>query len=117
MAELHQLGAAELATLYRRRDASPVEVVRAVIAHIERCEPTLHALYAFDPEAALAAARASEARWTNGRPLSAIDGVPGTLKENIASRGTPIPVGTAASLLAPAAEDAPPTARWREAGA
>jgi Asp-tRNA(Asn)/Glu-tRNA(Gln) amidotransferase A subunit family amidase len=88
-----------------------------VIAHVERSEPKLHALYAYDPERALAAARASEARWTDGQPLSAIDGVPGTLKENIATRGTPMPVGTAASLLTPAAEDAPPAARWREAGA
>jgi Asp-tRNA(Asn)/Glu-tRNA(Gln) amidotransferase A subunit family amidase len=117
MADLHQLGAAELAALYRRREASPVEVVRAVIAHIERCEPKLQALYAYDPEAALDAARASQARWTDGQPLSAIDGVPGTLKENIATRGTPVPVGTAASMLAPASEDAPPAARWREAGA
>src|SRR5215510_10500505 len=117
MAELHQLGAAELAALYRRREASPVEAVRAVVAHIERCEPKLQALYAYDPEAALAAARDSEARWRSGEPLSAIDGVPGTLKENIASRGTAVPVGTAASLLTPATEDAPPAARWREAGA
>ena len=117
MADLHQLDASELAALYRARKASPVEVVRAVIAHIERCEPKLQALYAYDPDAALSQARASEARWADGQPLSALDGVPGTLKENIASKGTPVPVGTAASLLTPAAEDAPPAARWREAGA
>ena len=117
MAELHQLDASALTALYRARTASPVEVLRAVLAHIERCEPKLQALYAFDPDAALAAARASEARWADGRPLSALDGVPGTLKENIATRGTPVPVGTAASLLTPAVEDAPPAARWREAGA
>jgi Asp-tRNA(Asn)/Glu-tRNA(Gln) amidotransferase A subunit family amidase len=117
MAELHQLDASQLTALYRARKASPVEAVRAVIAHIERVEPKLQALYAYAPEAALTAARASEARWTDGQPLSAIDGVPGTLKENIATRGTPVPVGTAASLLAPASEDAPPAARWREAGA
>ena len=117
MADLHQLDASELAALYRTRKASPVEVVRAVIAHIERCEPKLQALYAYDPDAALSQARASEARWADGQPLSALDGVPGTLKENIATRGTPVPVGTAASLLTPAAEDAPPAARWREAGA
>jgi Asp-tRNA(Asn)/Glu-tRNA(Gln) amidotransferase A subunit family amidase len=117
MAELHQLDASALAALYRARKASPVDVLRAVLAHIERCEPKLHALYAFDPVAALDAARASEARWADGKPLSALDGVPGTLKENIATRGTPVPVGTAASLLTPVAEDAPPAARWREAGA
>jgi Asp-tRNA(Asn)/Glu-tRNA(Gln) amidotransferase A subunit family amidase len=117
MAELHQLGAAELSALYRRRGASPVEVLRSVIAHVERCEPKLQALYAYDPEGALVAAHESEARWASAAPLSALDGVPGTLKENIASKGTPVPVGTAASLLTPAADDAPPAARWREAGA
>ncbi|MCW5661249.1 MAG: amidase [Burkholderiaceae bacterium] len=117
MADLHRLDASELTALYRARKASPVEAVRAVIAHIERSEPKLHALYAFDPDAALAAARASETRWADVQPLSALDGVPGTLKENIATKGTPVPVGTAASLLTPAAEDAPPAARWREAGA
>ncbi|HEU5295561.1 MAG TPA: amidase [Burkholderiaceae bacterium] len=117
MSELHQLCALELSALFRCREASPVEAVRAVIAHIERCEPKLQALYAYDPDAALTAARDSEARWATGTPLSAIDGVPGTLKENIASRGTPVPVGTAASLLTPAGDDAPPAARWREAGA
>jgi Asp-tRNA(Asn)/Glu-tRNA(Gln) amidotransferase A subunit family amidase len=117
MADLHQLGAAELAALYRRREVSPVEAVRSVIEHIERCEPKLQALSPYDPARAGAGARDSEARWTDGLPLSAIDGVPGTLKENIATRGTPMPVGTAASLLTPAAEDAPPAARWREAGA
>jgi Asp-tRNA(Asn)/Glu-tRNA(Gln) amidotransferase A subunit family amidase len=65
----------------------------------------------------LATARDSEARWLKGAPLSPIDGVPGTVKENSATRGTPMPLGTAASTLVPATEDAPPAARWNEAGA
>jgi len=117
MAELHQLSAVELSALYRRRQASPVEALRAVLAHIERCEPQIRALYAVDADAALRSAQASEARWAQGAPLSAIDGVPGTIKENIASKGTPVPLGTAATELVPAADDAPPVARWREAGA
>ncbi len=117
MAELHQLSAVELSALYRRRQASPVEALRAVLVHIERCEPQIRALYAADADAALRSAQASEARWAQGEPLSAIDGVPGTIKENIASKGTPVPLGTAATELLPAVEDAPPVARWREAGA
>jgi Asp-tRNA(Asn)/Glu-tRNA(Gln) amidotransferase A subunit family amidase len=116
MSELHQKSAAELSQLYRRREASPVDALRAVLAHIARHEPQLHALYASDPDAALAQARASEARWARGAPLSALDGVPGTIKENIASKGTPVPLGTAATELTPATADAPPVARWREAG-
>jgi Asp-tRNA(Asn)/Glu-tRNA(Gln) amidotransferase A subunit family amidase len=42
--------------------------------------------------------------------------VPVTIKENIATQGTPVPLGTAATELVPAAEDAPPAARLAEAG-
>jgi aspartyl-tRNA(Asn)/glutamyl-tRNA(Gln) amidotransferase subunit A len=116
MGELHALSAVELLEGYRHRAFSPVEVTQAVLAHIGRWEPQLCALYAFDPEAALEQARASEARWLKGEAL-ALDGLPLTLKENIATRGTPMPLGTAATVLAPATEDAPPAARMREAGA
>jgi aspartyl-tRNA(Asn)/glutamyl-tRNA(Gln) amidotransferase subunit A len=116
MAELHELSAAELSRLYATSEASPVEVAQAVIAHIARWEPQLCALYAYDPEGALGQARESEARWRAGRALSPIDGVPLTLKENIATKGVPLPAGTAATVLVPATEDAPPAARLREAG-
>jgi aspartyl-tRNA(Asn)/glutamyl-tRNA(Gln) amidotransferase subunit A len=117
MAELHELSAADLAAAFRSRALSPVQVARAVIAHIERWEPHLNATYAFDPEGALVMARASEARWARAEPRSALDGVPVTIKENIATRGVPVPLGTAASELRPAAADAPPAARLRAAGA
>ena len=116
MTELHTLGAAELAHAFAARQLSPVEVTQAVIAQIDRREPQLCALYAYDPDAALAQARASEARWAKGEPLSPIDGVPGTLKENIATQGCPMPAGSAATELIAMAADSPPAARWREAG-
>ena len=116
MSDLHALDATTLSKAYADHRLSPVEVTQAVIAQIERCEPKLCALYAYDPEAALAQARASEARWQRGAPLSPLDGVPGTLKENIATRGCAMPVGTAASDLTPLDWDAPPAARWKEAG-
>ncbi|HWK83205.1 MAG TPA: amidase [Caldimonas sp.] len=117
MTALHELAATELLALYRRRELSPVEATRAVLERVAAWEPHLHATYALDPDAALAQARASEARWLKGEPLGAIDGVPSMLKENIATLGTPMPLGTAATVLAPAAIDAPPAARMREAGA
>ncbi|HMO44749.1 MAG TPA: amidase [Rubrivivax sp.] len=117
MSGLHDLSAAELLALYAKREASPLEATRAVIAHIEAWEPHLRATYAFDPEGALAQARASEARWLEGQPQGRLDGVPTLLKENIATQGVPMPLGTAATELLPAAEDAPPAARLREAGA
>jgi Asp-tRNA(Asn)/Glu-tRNA(Gln) amidotransferase A subunit family amidase len=117
MAALHELGAAELHAAYATGTLSPVEVAQAVVAQVQRCEPQLHATYAFNADTALAMARASEARWQRGQPAGALDGVPVTIKENIATRGVPMPLGTAATLLQPAADDAPPAARLREAGA
>ncbi|HQQ70334.1 MAG TPA: amidase [Alicycliphilus sp.] len=117
MNPLHSFSAVELLAGYRGRHFSPVEVLQAVLAHIARWEPHLHATWLLRPEAALAQARASEARWLRGAPCGPLDGVPVTLKDNIATQGDPTPLGTAAIPLLPAAEDAPPAARLREAGA
>ncbi|HEY8358594.1 MAG TPA: amidase [Ramlibacter sp.] len=113
---LHELGAPDLVDLYRRRAVSPVEVARSVLGHVERWEQHARALYLLQPELVLEQARASETRWLRGEPLGLIDGVPVTIKENIATAGDPVPLGTAATELAPAAADAPPAARVREHG-
>ena len=114
---LIDLSARELVDAYRARTLSPVEVTRAVLAQIERWEPHLQATYLLRPQAALEQARASETRWRNGSPLGPLDGVPTTIKENIATRGDPLPAGTAAVELRPAGADAPPAARLKESGA
>src|SRR5450755_3527363 len=117
MSDLHALSAAELLELYRRKTASPVEATRAVLRHIDAWEPHLRATYALDADAALTQAEASQSRWSKGAPIGALDGVPAMLKENIATRGVPVPMGTAATELVAAERDAPPAARLREAGA
>ncbi|CAN7616120.1 amidase [Acidovorax sp. LjRoot118] len=117
MSDLHDLPAHALLAAYRQRTLSPVEVTEAVLKHIDAWEPHIKATYLLRPEAALEQARASEARWKRGEPMGLLDGVPATIKENIATRGDPLPAGTAAVDLVPAAADAPPAARMREAGA
>ncbi len=114
---LNALTAAELGRAYAAGRLSPVEVTQAVVAHVQRWEPHIHATWALDAETALLMARESEARWRSGQARGALDGVPLTLKENIATRGLPVPLGSAATTLLPAVADAPPAARLREAGA
>lgn len=116
MTSLADLSAVELGRLYAAGDTSPTEVTEAVIARIEAWEPKLNATWAFDPEAARAAAAEATSRWQKGEALGPLDGVPVTIKENIATKGCPVPVGTAASDMTPAAADAPAAARLREAG-
>ncbi len=106
----------QLADAYRGGEVSPVEVVQSVYQRIDAWEPKISALYLADRDAALAAARHAEKRWREGRPLSALDGVPITIKENIHTRGDPTPVGLAIASLDPQADDAPPAARARGAG-
>ncbi|WP_332683159.1 amidase [Bosea sp. (in: a-proteobacteria)] len=115
MIEFADLSAVDMLEAFRSRELSPVEVTEAVIERIGTWEPSLNALYAYDPAAARAAAQASEARWRKGEALP-LDGVPCTIKENVATKGTPVPLGTAAMPLAPALGDAPPAQRLREAG-
>uniref|UniRef100_UPI00289C800B amidase family protein n=2 Tax=Diaphorobacter TaxID=238749 RepID=UPI00289C800B len=117
MTQLHELSASELLAGYRSRQISPVDALLDVLSHVARWEPHLQATYLLRPEAALAQARQSEARWLRGAPCGPLDGVPATLKDNIATQGDPTPLGTAALPLVPAAADAPPAARLREAGA
>jgi aspartyl-tRNA(Asn)/glutamyl-tRNA(Gln) amidotransferase subunit A len=114
---LHDLSAVDLIAGFRARQFSPSEVLEDLLAHVAVWEPHIKALYAFDPEGARATARASTERWQNGQPIGVLDGVPATIKDNIATEGVPVPLGAATTKLVPAAADAPPAARLREAGA
>jgi len=117
MAAIHQRSAAQLAQAYSLGELSPLEVARASLERIESWEPRINAIYRLHRDAALEQARASEARWRQRRPLSPIDGVPVTIKENIYTQGDPAPIGTLANANAPVQEaDAPVAARVREAG-
>jgi aspartyl-tRNA(Asn)/glutamyl-tRNA(Gln) amidotransferase subunit A len=117
MTAIHDMTAADLLAAYKSKKLSPVDVTDAIVKRIEAWEPKLKALYAPDFEGSRKAAKESEKRWQAGKPQGALDGVPITIKENIATKGVPVPLGTAATELVPAAADAPAAARVREAGA
>ena len=66
----------------------------------------------------MAAARASEERWTKGRPQGRVDGVPATVKDLLITKGWPTLRGSKAVDPKQAwEEDAPTVARLREEGA
>ncbi len=114
---LHDLSAVDLIAGYKAGQFSPSEVMEDLLEHVAAWEPHIKALYLFDPDGARKAAKTSTDRWQKGEPTHTLDGVPVTIKDNVATKGQPVPLGAASVPQVPAAADAPPVARLREAGA
>jgi aspartyl-tRNA(Asn)/glutamyl-tRNA(Gln) amidotransferase subunit A len=108
----------ELHHAYRDGTVSPLEVAKLLLDRIERLDSYVNAFVFVDPPTTLAAAERSEERWRRGAPLSALDGVPVSIKDLAAVAGWPLIRGSLALRgTAPPTEDAPVVARLREAGA
>ena len=118
MSDLVWLSATTLVSHYRARTLSPVEVTRAVLDRIEAVNPRVNAYDLVDDAQALVSARESEARWARGTPHGPIDGVPTSIKDIILTKGWPTLRGSkTVDPAGPWNDDAPATARLREAGA
>ena len=118
MTNLALATAGELVELYRARKVSPLDVVDACLAQIAKLGAAHNAFVLVDADGARSAARASEARWQRGIPAGVLDGVPVTIKDLILTRGWPTLRGSRAiDPAGPWNDDAPVTARLREANA
>jgi aspartyl-tRNA(Asn)/glutamyl-tRNA(Gln) amidotransferase subunit A len=115
--QLPTLSAAALVQAYRAGSLSPVEVTEAVLGRVAALNPRFNAFVFVDRDGAMAGARASEARWRAGAPLSPCDGVPATVKELLPAVGWPLRRCSRATDETISDEDAPIVARLREAGA
>lgn len=115
--DLVTLPAVEAVRRFADHTLSPVELHDAVQAVIAAHEPVLNAFWVRDdPDETRKAAEASAARWAAGRPRGPIDGVPVTLKENLARRGVPMPAGNAGVPPTVPTHDAPVTTAVLESG-
>ena len=110
--------AKELLGLFERKEASPVEVIKAVLERVEERDRDINAFILVDEESALAQARDSEERWSNGSPKGLLDGVPISIKDMFLTKGWPTLKGSLTiDPKGPWEEDAPCVARLREHGA
>src|SRR4030088_439356 len=73
--------ATELASLIRRRELSPVELMTSTIERIEVRNPSLNAFVYLDFEQAMERARAAEAAVTSAATLGPLHGVPAAMKD------------------------------------
>ena len=114
--EITHRTATELARLLRSGELSPVELVDACLARIERLDGRIGAFVTVLADEARAAARDSEERIRGGeaRPL---EGVPIPIKDEIAVRGVRLGIGSRMAPPQPSTEDAEVVSRLRQAGA
>ncbi len=116
--DLALFSATELLHAYAAKTLSPVEATEAALARIDKYNGTFNAFRMVDPETALEAARASEARWARGEPVGLVDGVPTTIKDLNLTRGWSTLRGSlTVDPDGPWDADTPPVARLREHGA
>lgn len=79
--DLAWASAAELTRLMRARKLSPVELMKATIARIERRNPSLNALVFTDFDHAMAEARKAEDALASGEELGPLHGLPTAIKD------------------------------------
>ncbi len=117
MAELWSLPATELAARFRRKETTPSVVLEAVLARIASANPKINAFATLDETGARTAAAAADTRFAAGQPLSALDGVPVSIKDNITVAGLRCAWGSELYLDYVPDADETPVARLRAGGA
>src|ERR1700744_2634205 len=118
MDELWHWNAGRLSNGFAGGETSPVEVAKTLLGRIAKLDHKINAFCLIDETATLEQARAAEARWLKGAPLSPLDGVPVAVKDIMLTRGWPTLRGSRAVDPKQAwDQDAPAIARLRETGA
>lgn len=118
MIESEKTDIARLHQAYKNGVLTPVDVLDEVFARIDALNDDYNAFVFQDHETSYAMARASHKRWEKGAPLSPLDGIPVTVKDNIDVKGWPTLKASKAFLPAmPREKDNAYVSRLRDAGA
>ncbi len=115
--ELARLSARELGERYRSGDLSPVEVIEALLAHIEAADPALNSFITVTADHARARAAEAEAEIRAGNIRGPLHGVPYAPKDILATRGILTTNGSRATADWVPDYESTITARLNEAGA
>lgn len=108
--------AVELAAMMRRRTVSPVEVMRATLARIERFNPVLNAFVTVQAEEAKCSAVKAEEALMRGECWGPLHGVPLHVKDNLFVAGSRTTFGSKLMETNVTSEDCPAVERLRKAG-
>jgi Asp-tRNA(Asn)/Glu-tRNA(Gln) amidotransferase A subunit family amidase len=117
MSDLNFLSAVAMAQQIREKKISPIELVEAHLAQIEKLNSQLNAFVQVDAERARHAADDAEIAVARQRPLGPLHGVPISIKSSISVAGLRCEAGTRLRAGLIAEKDAPLVTRLKQAGA
>ena len=116
LSELHALDADGLVAMFRTGELTPVDAYDAAFARMCLLESHINAMTHVNA-AGRAEAEASARRWREGKARGPLDGVPITLKDNLAAAGMPATFASPAYRGFIPDDDELPVSRVRQAGA
>lgn len=111
------LSAVELRERIGRKQVSPVEIVRAVLARAEELQPKLNCFITLCGDEAMAQARDAERKLMAGEPLGLLHGIPFTVKDIVNTKGVKTTFGAVPYKDNVPDEDAVAVAKLRAHGA
>jgi len=115
--EICRMDAVTLAKHIRSKKLSPVEVIDAVLARMEKLEPILHAFCTPTPELARKTAKKIEKDIMAGKPVGPLAGVPVGIKDLVCTKGIKTVSGSWAYADFVPDEDDVVVERLKDAGA
>jgi Asp-tRNA(Asn)/Glu-tRNA(Gln) amidotransferase A subunit family amidase len=115
--EITRFSASELASLVRRKQLSPVEIIEAHLRRAEQLDPVIKAFASLEADRAMAAARQAEKDLISEQKFQPLLGIPVSIKSCIDVQGFRCEAGSRLRSGYIAAQDAPLVARLKSAGA
>jgi len=103
--------------MFALKELSPVEFIEMILRRAEQLNPAYSMFITVCAEQALKAARGSERRYSQGRPLSKIDGIPFSVKDQLLTKGVRSTLGSLLFEDYVPEYDSTPVGRLRAAGA
>ena len=117
MGSLRFLNINQLSNLIKKKEISPVDILKDTLENIDKLEPKLNSFAHLDVEGAKKLASESEKRMLSNSLISDLDGIPTSIKDLVAQKNIPLRFGSKTTPDKNCEVDAPSVERLRNAGA
>ena len=117
MGSLRFLNINQLSSLIKKKEISPVEILKETLENLNKLETKLNSFAHLDVEGAKKLAAESEKRMLSNKLISDLDGIPTSIKDLVAQKDMPLRFGSKTTPDKNCEVDAPSVERLRNAGA